>query len=74
MSGMNLVYEGETQSHCVIEHNRGKFFLFTDSARDSHHLLFCDTDLSSTNDWQVRFTFLWLLTAACNALIREGLS
>ncbi|KAJ1701667.1 hypothetical protein LUZ63_001446 [Rhynchospora breviuscula] len=49
---MSLVWEGETQSHCVIEHNRGKLFLFTDSARDSHCLLFCDANLSSTNDWQ----------------------
>ncbi|KAF3323978.1 prolyl endopeptidase-like protein [Carex littledalei] len=52
LSGMKLVWEGETQSHCVIEHNRGKFFLFTDSARDTHCLLFSDANSSSTNDWQ----------------------
>jgi hypothetical protein len=50
-SDMNLVYEGEAQSHCIIEHNREKQKLFIDSARDYHCLLFFDANLSSTNGW-----------------------
>ncbi|KAG8384469.1 hypothetical protein BUALT_Bualt04G0121000 [Buddleja alternifolia] len=44
LSGMTLVWECESNAHCIIEHHQGYFYLFTDAAKqgqpvDHHYLL-----------------------------------
>ncbi|KAH6833743.1 Prolyl oligopeptidase family protein [Perilla frutescens var. hirtella] len=44
LSGMTLVWEGESNTHCIIEHHQGYLYLFTDAAMqgqpvDHHYLL-----------------------------------
>ncbi|KAL3813572.1 hypothetical protein ACJIZ3_014840 [Penstemon smallii] len=44
LSGMTLVWECESNAHCIIEHHKGYLYLFTDAAKngqpvDHHYLL-----------------------------------
>ncbi|XP_047958257.1 protease 2 isoform X1 [Salvia hispanica] len=58
LSGMTLVWEGEPNSHCIIEHHQGYLYLFTNAALqgqpvDNHYLL-CSPVASSCipRNWQ----------------------
>lgn len=60
LSGMTLVWECESQTHCIIEHHQGRLYLFTDAARegvpaDSHYLLRWALN-SYPIDWEPVFT------------------
>ncbi|KAJ0963395.1 hypothetical protein J5N97_028517 [Dioscorea zingiberensis] len=57
LSGLSLIWECEPHTHCIVEHHRGFFYLFTDAARsgvpaNSHYLLCCaGADIESRN-WE----------------------
>lgn len=58
LSQMKLVWEGESQVHCIVEHHRGRLYLFTDAARegvpvDSHYLMQTDVESSGPKSWKV---------------------
>lgn len=58
LSRMALVWEGESQVHCIVEHHRGCLFLFTDAARegvpvDSHYLMQSDVRCAGPKSWKV---------------------
>ncbi|KAK3133492.1 hypothetical protein QOZ80_6AG0537250 [Eleusine coracana subsp. coracana] len=57
LSQMTLVWEGESQVHCIVEHHRGRLFLFTDAARegvpvDSHYLMQSDVGCAGPKSWK----------------------
>ncbi|XP_010255071.1 PREDICTED: uncharacterized protein LOC104595842 isoform X2 [Nelumbo nucifera] len=57
LSGMTLVWECETQTHCIIEHHKGYLYLFTDAARDGqlvdfHYLLRCPVESCASKSWK----------------------
>ncbi|OEL30439.1 Protease 2 [Dichanthelium oligosanthes] len=57
LSQMKLVWEGESQVHCIVEHHRGRLYLFTDAARegvhvDSHYLMQSDVESSGPKSWK----------------------
>ncbi|WVZ65173.1 hypothetical protein U9M48_014582 [Paspalum notatum var. saurae] len=57
LSQMRLVWEGESQVHCIVEHHRGCLYLFTDAARegflvDSHYLMYTHVESSGPNSWK----------------------
>jgi len=59
LSQMTLVWEGESQVHCIVEHHRGHLFLFTDAARegvpvDSHYVMQSVVESSGPNSWKVQ--------------------
>lgn len=60
---MTLVWEGESQVHCIVEHHRGHLYLFTDAARegvpvDSHYLMQSVVESSGPNSWKVKKLFV----------------
>ncbi|KAF8781187.1 hypothetical protein HU200_001167 [Digitaria exilis] len=57
LSQMKLVWEGESQVHCIVEHHHGRLYLFTDAARegapvDSHYLMQTDVESSGPKSWK----------------------
>ncbi|XP_058069234.1 uncharacterized protein LOC131218610 isoform X2 [Magnolia sinica] len=57
LSGMTLVWECESQAHCIIEHNQGYLYLFTDAARggqpvNSHYLLRHPVEAFGSRTWE----------------------
>jgi hypothetical protein len=59
LSQMTLVWEGESQVHCIVEHHRGHLYLFTDAARDgvpvdSHYVMQSVVESSGPNSWKVQ--------------------
>jgi hypothetical protein len=63
VSPMTLVWEGESQVHCIVEHHRGRLYLFTDAARegvpvDSHYLVQSDVECAGPKSWKVQITHL----------------
>ncbi|XP_066383350.1 uncharacterized protein [Miscanthus floridulus] len=56
LSQMTLVWEGESQVHCIVEHHRGQLYLFTDAARgvpvDSHYVMQSVVESSGPNSWK----------------------
>ncbi|KAJ8764269.1 hypothetical protein K2173_006009 [Erythroxylum novogranatense] len=61
LSGMTLIWEGEAEVHCIIEHHQGYLYLFTNAAKEGqlvdHHYLLCTPVDSSGNPriWQQVF-------------------
>ena len=60
---MTLVWEGESQVHCIVEHHHGRLYLFTDAAREgvrvnSHYLMQSDVESAGPKSWKVRVTHL----------------
>ncbi|KAL5984838.1 hypothetical protein ACLOJK_038674 [Asimina triloba] len=60
VSGMTLIWECESQVHCILEHHRGYFYLFTDAPRggqpvNSHYLLRCPVEASGSRTWETLF-------------------
>lgn len=58
LSRMTLVWEGESQVHCIVEHHHGHLYLFTDAAREgvcvnSHYLMQCDVESPGPKSWKV---------------------
>ncbi|XP_078430569.1 prolyl oligopeptidase family protein isoform X2 [Wolffia australiana] len=56
-SGMSLIWESEAKTHCIVEHHRGYLYMFTDAAQagvpvDSHYLLRCTVENSSSRAWE----------------------
>jgi len=63
LSQMTLVWEGESQVHCIVEHHRGHLYLFTDAARegvpvDSHYVIQSVVESSGPNSWKVQIIHL----------------
>ncbi|KAG8056962.1 hypothetical protein GUJ93_ZPchr0002g25260 [Zizania palustris] len=57
LSRMTLIWEGESQVHCIVEHHHGHLYLFTDAARegapvDSHYLMLSDVESPGTKSWK----------------------
>ncbi|KAJ3670119.1 hypothetical protein LUZ60_010443 [Juncus effusus] len=59
LANMNLIWEGEAQAHCIVEHNKGKLYLFTNSSKDdndvsydSHYILCSDADSAGSYNWK----------------------
>lgn len=55
---MRLVWEGESQVHCIVEHHHGRLYLFTDASRegtpvDSHYLMLSDVESPGPKSWKV---------------------
>lgn len=58
LSGLTLIWECEPHAHCIVEHHRGFFYLFTNAARsgtpvDSHYLLCCAAGDIKSRNWEV---------------------
>ncbi|KAL5201135.1 hypothetical protein ABZP36_035489 [Zizania latifolia] len=56
LSRMTLIWEGESQVHCIVEHHHGHLYLFTDAARegapvDSHYLMLSDVESPGPKNW-----------------------
>jgi protease II len=54
---MRLVWEGESQVHCIVEHHHGRLYLFTDASRegtpvDSHYLMLSDVESPGPKSWK----------------------
>jgi protease II len=54
---MILVWEGESQVHCIVEHHHGRLYLFTDAAREgvrvnSHYLMQSDAESPGPKSWK----------------------
>jgi hypothetical protein len=63
LSRMTLVWEGESQVHCIVEHHHGRLYLFTDAAREgvrvnSHYLMQSNVESPGPKSWKVRVTYL----------------
>jgi hypothetical protein len=63
LSQMTLVWEGESQVHCIVEHHRGHLYLFTDAARegvpvDAHYIMQSVVESSGPNSWKVQIIHL----------------
>uniref|UniRef100_A0A0E0QSA0 Prolyl endopeptidase n=1 Tax=Oryza rufipogon TaxID=4529 RepID=A0A0E0QSA0_ORYRU len=57
LSRMRLVWEGESQVHCIVEHHHGRLYLFTDASRegtpvDSHYLMLSDVESPGPKSWK----------------------
>ncbi|XP_039117021.1 protease 2 [Dioscorea cayenensis subsp. rotundata] len=57
LSGLTLIWECEPHAHCIVEHHRGFFYLFTNAARsgtpvDSHYLLCCAAGDIKSRNWE----------------------
>uniref|UniRef100_A0ACD5YEL8 Uncharacterized protein n=1 Tax=Avena sativa TaxID=4498 RepID=A0ACD5YEL8_AVESA len=57
LSRMILVWEGESQVHCIVEHHHGRLYLFTDAAREgvhvnSHYLMQSDAESPGPKSWK----------------------
>ncbi|KAM0827068.1 hypothetical protein ACQ4PT_068435 [Festuca glaucescens] len=54
---MTLVWEGESQVHCIVEHHHGRLYLFTDASREgvhvnSHYLMQSDVESPGPKSWK----------------------
>jgi hypothetical protein len=63
---MTLVWEGESQVHCIVEHHHGRLYLFTDASREgvrvnSHYLMQSDVESPGPKSWKVRVTIYYSL-------------
>uniref|UniRef100_A0A0E0ESW1 Prolyl endopeptidase n=1 Tax=Oryza meridionalis TaxID=40149 RepID=A0A0E0ESW1_9ORYZ len=57
LSRMTLVWEGESQVHCIVEHHHGRLYLFTDASREgtpveSHYLMLSDVESPGPKSWK----------------------
>ncbi|KAM0853900.1 hypothetical protein ACQ4PT_050762 [Festuca glaucescens] len=57
LSRMTLVWEGESQVHCIVEHHHGRLYLFTDASREgvrvnSHYLMQSDVESPGPKSWK----------------------
>ncbi|KAM0827069.1 hypothetical protein ACQ4PT_068435 [Festuca glaucescens] len=55
---MTLVWEGESQVHCIVEHHHGRLYLFTDASREgvhvnSHYLMQSDVESPGPKSWKM---------------------
>ncbi|KAL5705027.1 hypothetical protein ACHQM5_023378 [Ranunculus cassubicifolius] len=60
LAGMTLVWEGEPQVHCIVEHHQGCLYLFTDAAKDgqfvdNHYLLQSPVEVCGSRTWEEVF-------------------
>jgi hypothetical protein len=69
---MTLVWEGESQVHCIVEHHHGRLYLFTDASREgvrvnSHYLMQSDVESPGPKSWKVRVTIYYVISklSAC---------